>query len=658
MKFIRYFCLLFIILSLFSCKKQDEYERIYLDENWSYSVDGKYGIYKPLLTEQLTSLATLLPSKKGYIWLKTTFNLNAIDSYDQLSLYFGTVMIADELYLNNYYLGKTGLFPPYEFPEGGKPSSFYLPQEYLNTNSTNVLLIKLWVNGYGKIGSIPFISNYLDVTTKQIQVDFFQSKIYMLCSYFILIVAAVYFFLYMLRKQEHANLSFSRLNFFSALYLVSVYYAEYSIYRHGYSFLLFEKLFHGGAAFCSTYFAISFIRDFFGRVDSKIRKIIRLSLFFVSVFLVFSARNLSEFLTMLGITYILVFIQICYAIRIIIEAIIKKDKRVVKLLIGFSPVLISLLIELISCTLFKTPFIVLIIIIGWIFTIIDFIGILVVSFVKMANKVEYVNKNLEKIVQDRTKELEYEKNRAEREIELAAFVQQSFYKQDITDFDGWDFDYYTKAMAGVSGDFFDLYKNNHKLLGFGIFDVSGHGIASGLVTMLVKNIIQQEFYSGLNDSLEDVLSLINSRIIIEKGNIENYLTGILMRINNNKIQLVNAGHPKAILYKAKTKEIFFIDENKSSQNGVIGIPDFPVIAKSIDFTVDKGDEILLYTDGITETENFEKEFFGKERLINAFAKYTGFSIRDQIESIKQELYNFSGKNSFSDDITYVILKKK
>ena len=52
--------------------------------------------------------------------------------------------------------------------------------------------------------------------------------------------------------------------------------------------------------------------------------------------------------------------------------------------------------------------------------------------------------------------------------------------------------YYNKAMAGVSGDFYDFYYNNTSLEGFGIFDVSGHGLASGLVTMLAKNIIEEE----------------------------------------------------------------------------------------------------------------------------------------------------------------------
>ena len=84
----------------------------------------------------------------------------------------------------------------------------------------------------------------------------------------------------------------------------------------------------------------------------------------------------------------------------------------------------------------------------------------------------------------------------EKEISLAAFVQKSFTKNKLPKLKGFEVSYYSKAMAGVSGDMFDFYTNGNNLDGLGVFDVSGHGIASGLVTMLVRNIIQQEFYQN------------------------------------------------------------------------------------------------------------------------------------------------------------------
>ena len=84
----------------------------------------------------------------------------------------------------------------------------------------------------------------------------------------------------------------------------------------------------------------------------------------------------------------------------------------------------------------------------------------------------------------------------EKEIELAAFVQESFSKRKMPDLESFDIAYYSKAMAGVSGDMYDFYTDDDILEGAGIFDVSGHGISSGLVTMLVRNIFQQEFHQN------------------------------------------------------------------------------------------------------------------------------------------------------------------
>lgn len=645
---------------------------MYLNNEWEYSVETNNN-YKTLPIEKLNSLSALIPSHKGYIWLKTNVNIPSYYSTREIALYLGIIEIADEVFINGHFLGKTGFFPPYEFSEGSKPSSFLLPQEYINYGGNNVITIKLWVNGYGKIDTTPFISDYSKVTNHQIQENFVKSKLYLVSSYFMMLIAAIYFFLYILRKKDHANISFSRLNFCSAFYLLPVYFGEYSIiYNNGYSFLLFQKIFNGVSAVTSTYFAISFIRDFFGKKETKLISIFRYINITVSIILIFSARNLTEFMNVLTISFIIMGVHLIYAVQIIINAIKNKDKRVLILLLGFSPILITLLIMFLSHLIFKTDIYAFVIILSWICTLLFFLGILVINFVKMANQVEFVNSNLEKIVEERTSalasanslleetntKLQFETHRAQKEFELASIVQQSFYKAELPEFSDWDFEYFFKPLAGVSGDLYDFFYDDKKLLGLGIFDVSGHGIASGLVTMLVKNIIEQEFYAGIHDSLDDVISLINSRVITEKGNIENYLTGILIRINGNKIELVNAGHPKAILYQAKTKTCKYIESDEHEQCGVIGIPDFPVNVDVINFEMEPNDELILYTDGITEVENSDHDFFGKDRLLNSIQKHSNLSLKYQIDAIKDDLFTFSEQKPVNDDLTYLIIKKK
>ena len=151
---------------------------------------------------------------------------------------------------------------------------------------------------------------------------------------------------------------------------------------------------------------------------------------------------------------------------------------------------------------------------------------------------------------------------------------------------------------------------------------------------------------------------INDRIIAEKGSIENYLTGILIRFNKSNMELVNAGHPKAVLYNSESKDISYIEKEGVNQYGAIGIADFPINFETLKFKMKKGDELVLYTDGITECMNSEKKYFGNEGVLNVFKNNINLDIERQVNALTEKLVEYSGSDNFNDDITYIILKKK
>ena len=254
-------------------------------------------------------------------------------------------------------------------------------------------------------------------------------------------------------------------------------------------------------------------------------------------------------------------------------------------------------------------------------------------------------------------QLQYEKDRTQKEIELASFVQQSFYNQTIPQLDNWEIATYMKPLAGVSGDLYDIFYTGNHLNGLGIFDVSGHGISSGLVTMLVKNIIEQEFNDGTKEKLEDVMYIINDRLIEEKGNIENYMTGILLRLKENNIEFVNAGHPSILIFRDSDKEPQIMPREKS-QCGVIGISDFPINFHSTNLFINRNDTLLFYTDGIIEASNENDEQFGTKRLLESFKKCRNLPLNAQINSIIADLKQFIGAKALNDDITIMMLRRK
>ena len=245
----------------------------------------------------------------------------------------------------------------------------------------------------------------------------------------------------------------------------------------------------------------------------------------------------------------------------------------------------------------------------------------------------------------------------EKEIELAAFVQESFSKRKMPDLINYDISYYSKAMAGVSGDMYDFYTQGTLLKGVGIFDVSGHGISSGLVTMLVRNIFQQEFHQNYNKPLSEVMEIIDKRIKNEKSNIENYLTGILLRINENQIEIVNAGHPSPILYRKANNECLFFDSERKYSSSVVGLNSIEPFFQEAKFEMEFGDEIILFTDGVKEAMNSEHDEYGNTRLLTSVKNAVQKPFENQIHLILSDMGMFTENASQSDDITIVIIRK-
>ena len=246
----------------------------------------------------------------------------------------------------------------------------------------------------------------------------------------------------------------------------------------------------------------------------------------------------------------------------------------------------------------------------------------------------------------------------EKELELAAFVQESFSKRKMPELEAFDIAYYSKAMAGVSGDMYDFYTDDEILEGAGIFDVSGHGIASGLVTMLVRNIFQQEFHQNENKELYEVMEIIDKRIRVEKRNIENYLTGILLRMKGDTIEMVNAGHPCPVLFKKESGECNYFDEKRKFSSTVIGLSSIEPFFQQTSFEMKSGDEIVLFTDGIKEAMNTTHDEFGSSRFLDSVRNAVIQPFGNQIPAVLADIGHFTENAEQSDDITIVIIRKK
>lgn len=290
-------------------------------------------------------------------------------------------------------------------------------------------------------------------------------------------------------------------------------------------------------------------------------------------------------------------------------------------------------------------------------------------------QVEELNKNLEKKIEERTKDLaqtnanleqvnkhlEDMNKKSERDIALAVNVQRNFYPHSAPKVDGWEISYIFSPASGVSGDLFDFYTDGKKLNGLCLFDVSGHGIASALVTMLSKTIIKREFKKSLTEkdkTLAQVMLNINSEISKDKGDIENYLTGILIKIDDDKIDYVNGGHPALLFRSGQSGKVSQVILKDNSQVGsLIGLSGLSAKYTGISFNMKSGDSIMLYTDCLYEARNNKNEQFGTENVIKIFQNASRGSSQEMLSHVIKSFKNFTGEVPLEDDLTCIILKK-
>lgn len=259
-------------------------------------------------------------------------------------------------------------------------------------------------------------------------------------------------------------------------------------------------------------------------------------------------------------------------------------------------------------------------------------------------------------IQKTEQELDHQRLLLSKEINQAAKIQTTFFKPNQNSFSDWSIGYKYLPMSGVSGDLIEVFSTENQLNGFGIFDISGHGISSGLISLLVHTILKTIFEKNKQKDINEIADNVNLSFIKEKGEIENYLTGILAKINNNTIEFVNAGHPEPIIYRKKDDSIDFVKRQPQSV-GAFGMNGMLTDYKTQSITLEKGDEIILYTDGAIDCENEENINFGNIKLLTSIYNNIDSSPEEQAEKIVNEISEFRNNAEKIDDITILVIKR-
>ena len=284
---------------------------------------------------------------------------------------------------------------------------------------------------------------------------------------------------------------------------------------------------------------------------------------------------------------------------------------------------------------------------------------------RLSLKLERQKFNLETVVEERTRLLTNQKmmleaaqSKMEQDLKMAAHFQLNVLRHSLPDFKQWDIAYYFKPMEDVSGDFYDFYYQDNELQGIGIFDVCGHGVSAGLVTMIARNIIFRAFRSHIDDDLGEVFTQANRDLIRELENSDYFLTGLILRFKDGNIESINAGHPPLIKRKAQKICQLTTDKMRNAQGKFLGFFKEELDYKTVCTPMNPGESILLYTDGLVEAFTSGYEEYGTERLEESLEEAPTDSAQAIIDAILVRFYEFIKTDQLGDDLTAIVIRRK
>lgn len=242
----------------------------------------------------------------------------------------------------------------------------------------------------------------------------------------------------------------------------------------------------------------------------------------------------------------------------------------------------------------------------------------------------------------------------QRDLTTATRIQQSLLPKRFPPFpDRPEIGIYAEMVTAkeVGGDFYDYYFIDEDRLAFAIGDVSGKGIPAAIYMAVSRTLLKAIAHQIVNPG--EVLRKLNTLLIPESES-STFVTVFygVMNVRTGEIQYSNGGHANPYVLRKSTGAIEHLPVTDGTLLGKIARLDFET--KKI--TLQKGDSIFLYTDGVSEAMDVEKNLYGEERLEAFLGGVNGSTIEEIIAGSIAHLRAHTNGAPQSDDITLLTLQ--
>jgi phosphoserine phosphatase RsbU/P len=234
----------------------------------------------------------------------------------------------------------------------------------------------------------------------------------------------------------------------------------------------------------------------------------------------------------------------------------------------------------------------------------------------------------------------------QRELETARQIQATLLPRVLPQVAGLDLAARYIPMTAVAGDLYDVVSLGPSQIGILVADVAGHGVPAALVASMVKVA-----FSAQADLVHDPARVLSGMNRILCRHVERtFVTAIYAVVDTDRrtITVASAGHPPMLVGRSDGT----VDE--SHEHGLMlgFLPDAPYVNGRLELR--PGDRVLMYTDGLTETQNAEGDFLDQEGVGRWLVSAQGANAPLLADAALKELRHWRGGPTFDDDLTFVV----
>ncbi|MDM8565981.1 PP2C family protein-serine/threonine phosphatase [Candidatus Halobeggiatoa sp. HSG11] len=257
----------------------------------------------------------------------------------------------------------------------------------------------------------------------------------------------------------------------------------------------------------------------------------------------------------------------------------------------------------------------------------------------------------------------FEEARAENlrmgaELDIARRLQEMVLpsSQELTSVKDLDIAAFMQTADEVGGDYYDVIQASKGHILMTIGDITGHGLKSGVLAMMVQTTIHTLVTHG-ETKLIRFLDTINKIIYNNAQRMQTDKTMTLVLLDYYRGMLKISGQHEEIIVIRNNGSIELIDTLELGF--FLGVErNITSLCSEINVILEPGEGMLLYTDGITEAMNSKDEMYGQEQLCNIITQHWDCSPEQIKGAVIEDVYQFIGKRKQLDDITLLIFKRQ